>query len=105
MKINENQTRLSKDADLLSKLGCQIRMLRSAKEWAAGDIYVVRGASSGCWKTVGKNGTHHQAVNKVDDGKVWSWLKPHGRKTAGSGEAGRREVDDTSHPSKRSRTQ
>ena len=55
-------------------MGHSVRMLRNAKEWTKGEVFVVRGASSNCWKVVGKDGKHHCAVNKSEKGKFWEWV-------------------------------
>ena len=48
-------------------------MMKSAKEWAVGEVFIVRGASSECWKVEGKGGSSHFAVKKRDEGKTWQW--------------------------------
>ena len=49
-------------------------MLKQKKEWAAGEVFDVRGCKKGeTWKLVGESGTHHCTVRRADYGKAWKW--------------------------------
>ena len=59
-----------KDTHTQFMVGRSLSMMKSAKEWAVGEIFIVRGASSECWKVEGKGGSSHFAVIKCDESKT-----------------------------------